>query len=104
MRFAVFGVFLSGLGVFGSHPPPPSYAPSFVDTVHDVRNVFFHFLMTWFVFGAMSGSASCLVVSAPSNACFSCSLCISIAVLVVESLLSREGFVSLFEWFSHRRL
>ena len=31
----------------------------------------------------------------------SCSPCISFAVLVLEGLLWRLGFVSLFEWFSH---
>ena len=51
-------------------------------TLYTMSAMFFHFLKTWFAFAAISGSSSCLVVSAPSHACsfmfsmyFFCSAC-----------------------------
>ena len=37
-------------------------------SLYTMSGMFFHFLKTWFAFGAMSGSSSCLVVSASSHA------------------------------------
>jgi len=68
-------------------------------TLSLMYGMFFHILKNWFAFSVISGSSSCLVVSAPSHAC---SFMHALYVFLLQCLLLKVfyvqhmGFVSLF--------